>query len=274
MSDTRRTRGALATLLADNTSGDISAQDMRDFLVSSLDPFGPIVAINGATTATINQRHRCVDAGSPADYTLTLPAVSGNDEQLLEVIIDRAMTKFVTLDGNSSETIDGATTRLMWAGETALLQVINGEWKKIAGKNVPMSVTASISSNPTVANSTETKMVLDTFSSGISALFDSGNAKLLVKRAGILFISGQLTLENISAASNNTQIIVKRNGATSNTFNFPYAPSGAYPAPTISQSLAVAAADYLELYAYQVSGVSQNVYPAAAYLGFTELSSW
>ena len=35
MADTRRTLAALQTLLADNTSGDISAQDIRDFLVSA-----------------------------------------------------------------------------------------------------------------------------------------------------------------------------------------------------------------------------------------------
>jgi len=35
MADTIRTRGALQTLLADNAGGDISAQDVRDFLVST-----------------------------------------------------------------------------------------------------------------------------------------------------------------------------------------------------------------------------------------------
>lgn len=35
MPDTVRTRAALAALLADNTAGDISAQDMRDFLAST-----------------------------------------------------------------------------------------------------------------------------------------------------------------------------------------------------------------------------------------------
>ena len=34
MADTKRTRTELATLLADNTSGDISPQDVRDFLES------------------------------------------------------------------------------------------------------------------------------------------------------------------------------------------------------------------------------------------------
>lgn len=35
MVDTVRTRAALQTLLADNTTGDISPQDLRDFLVSA-----------------------------------------------------------------------------------------------------------------------------------------------------------------------------------------------------------------------------------------------
>lgn len=38
MPDTARTRAALQALLADNTSGDISAQDVRDFLVSVMFP--------------------------------------------------------------------------------------------------------------------------------------------------------------------------------------------------------------------------------------------
>lgn len=38
MADTVRTLSALQTLLADNTSGDISAQDIRDFLVSAWTP--------------------------------------------------------------------------------------------------------------------------------------------------------------------------------------------------------------------------------------------
>jgi len=36
MADTPRTRAALQTLLADNNSGEISAQDLRDFLVTAL----------------------------------------------------------------------------------------------------------------------------------------------------------------------------------------------------------------------------------------------
>ena len=38
MADTQRTRAALITLFADNVTGQISAQDLRDFLVTVMEP--------------------------------------------------------------------------------------------------------------------------------------------------------------------------------------------------------------------------------------------
>lgn len=49
MADTARTLAALVALLADNTAGDISAQDLRDFLLSTLSGFGHISVLGGVT---------------------------------------------------------------------------------------------------------------------------------------------------------------------------------------------------------------------------------
>lgn len=49
MADTARTLAALQTLLADNTSGAISPQDLRDFLLSVLSGYGHISLLGGAT---------------------------------------------------------------------------------------------------------------------------------------------------------------------------------------------------------------------------------
>jgi hypothetical protein len=38
MADTQRTRAAILTLLADNVTGQISAQDLRDFVVTAMQP--------------------------------------------------------------------------------------------------------------------------------------------------------------------------------------------------------------------------------------------
>jgi hypothetical protein len=49
MADTPRSVSTLQTLLADNTSGQISPQDLRDFLVSSLGIYGSLYVLDGAT---------------------------------------------------------------------------------------------------------------------------------------------------------------------------------------------------------------------------------
>jgi hypothetical protein len=49
MADTAKDLAALQTLLADNTSGAISPQDLRDFLLSVLSGYGHISVLGGAT---------------------------------------------------------------------------------------------------------------------------------------------------------------------------------------------------------------------------------
>ena len=73
MVDTAKSVSALQSLLADNTVGDISAQDVRDFLVSSLGVYGSITV---------------VDANAPQGTLGTTPA---------------KLTAFVA-DGNSNGT--------------------------------------------------------------------------------------------------------------------------------------------------------------------------
>ena len=49
MTDTARSLTALQTLLADNSAGDISAQDLRDMLVSILGVYGGLYCTAGAS---------------------------------------------------------------------------------------------------------------------------------------------------------------------------------------------------------------------------------
>lgn len=52
MADTSRTLAALQALLADNTSGAISPQDLRDMLLSLASGYGSITVLNGSTAQT------------------------------------------------------------------------------------------------------------------------------------------------------------------------------------------------------------------------------
>lgn len=52
MADTSKTLAALQILLADNTAGDISPQDLRDAILSCLSGYGHISVLAGATNQT------------------------------------------------------------------------------------------------------------------------------------------------------------------------------------------------------------------------------
>jgi len=61
MADVVRTRAEMLTLLADNTTGAISAQDMRDILVSLHGVYGSLYVDSDVVSASIT-------AGSPAKF--------------------------------------------------------------------------------------------------------------------------------------------------------------------------------------------------------------
>lgn len=77
MADTQRTLSALVALLADNTSQDISAQDLRDFLVSALIGRVTTYTASAPTLSTDDcvllldgtSNTVTVDLGDPADFT-------------------------------------------------------------------------------------------------------------------------------------------------------------------------------------------------------------
>lgn len=80
MVDTQRTLSALQTLFADNTSGDISPQDLRDFLVSAEPDRAEMYWSTPAATTTSDTGTYYKAAGtttlqtSPAAVNFTMPA--------------------------------------------------------------------------------------------------------------------------------------------------------------------------------------------------------
>ena len=105
------------------------------------------IEINTATTLTISSHHVISDLSTPADYTVTLPAASGNAGKQISLQMSPTLTKIVTVDGNASEEIDGETSRAMWAGECATLLCDGIGWTKIAGKSIPMKFSVYMSSS-------------------------------------------------------------------------------------------------------------------------------
>jgi hypothetical protein len=52
MADTRRTKAEILALFADNTSGNISPQDLRDFVVTVMGGYASLKTVDGVTAQT------------------------------------------------------------------------------------------------------------------------------------------------------------------------------------------------------------------------------
>ena len=117
MADTIRTLSALQTLLADNTAGDISAQDARDVLVSV---YGGGLNANAQTVTTaditgaVGQLYVCTIAGLTANRNLTLPSASAG-EKVGVYIVDGDDAFTLILKGAASQTINGGSAATEWS---------------------------------------------------------------------------------------------------------------------------------------------------------------
>jgi hypothetical protein len=153
------------------------------------------ITINGATTLTgtaFGRWHVCVDAGTPADYTVLLPPVSGNGGKFIALRMDSSLTKLVTIAGNAlGEKIDGFTSRVLWYNELAVLYCTGSAWIKIAGKSRSMSAACSQLNAQSIPDSTPTKLVLDgtAYTAGISDFLDTGNNWFMPRRTGAYQVS-------------------------------------------------------------------------------------
>ena len=234
-------------------------------------------AITGTATATIGKMHVC--SGTSSNYTVTLPATSGNNGKYIGFRMSNALTKLVTLDGNSSETIDGELTRVMWKDEVAILYCDGANWFKVAGKTIPMACSLRRTTNQTISNNTVTKILLDqTDLDNTGAMANTGNNRIDIRRNGTYSIPGVVVWNSLSA--NTTRLIteIKKSG-TGVGQTEAYGPSGGYPAPAITEVVFnCAAGEYIELHCYQNRGGNESLFGAGSgsstHLTVQELPTW
>lgn len=156
-------------------------------------------SITGTATAVIGRLNVC--SGTSADYTVTLPAVSGNAGRYIGFRMASGLTKLVTLDGNASETIDGALTRVMRAQETALLYCDGTTWTKMAGKTIPFKLVlqrSSVSGDQEFSSTTWTACQTPETMFGDAAMYDSTNHRIKILRNGTYTCSGSFYVAGTS----------------------------------------------------------------------------
>lgn len=138
------------------------------------------ISITTTATATIGRMHVC--SGTTSNYAVTLPAVSGNTGKFIGFRMAPGLTKFVTIDGDGTEEIDGALSRVMWANETCELFCDGSAWTKVAGKSIPFFVEVTRSTTLTTTNGAFIKISLPNVVSDVAGLWDTGNDWITMPR--------------------------------------------------------------------------------------------
>ena len=239
-----------------------------------MDVFGASeLSITGTATATIGRMHLC--SGTSADYTVTLPAASGNAGKLIGFRMAplASLSKLVTLDGNASETIDGATTRIMWASEVAILYCDGSNWFKIAGKSIPMIGHATLLTTVSLPNGVATKVNLAASQIDNTGMMvdASTNERINIKRTGHYIVSTGGGINNTSGPSS-LYLRLYRN-ATNLDAVFCYFVASSYPALSMTIPVNLNSGDSIETYLQHYAGGTATG-GTGTYMRVTEVPVW
>ena len=244
---------------------------------------GTELSLTTTATATLGRMHVC--SGTAADYTVTLPTAASQSGKVIGFRMSSALTRFVTIDGNASETIDGALTRVMWANEVAILRSDGSNWHKIAGKSIPLSAHISRRSADgavSIAHATQTtvplvRSVLD--NSG--RMLDLANSAIICRRSGNYLLSGTLTYGPMpNGNASNLQFLAVANGtAVTPVCIFPAAAINSYPSLIGNVINTLSATDSVVMRTYQAGTNTSaplflNTSDTTCYLRLTEYAPW
>ena len=260
---TQRTKSTLQTNinadLANNTSGSISAQDIRDIVTDITDSTEMgVTTVAGSYTAA--EFATILVNNSAADATITLPSASSASERIYNIKkIHSGETYKVIIDGNSTETIDGATTyNLYMQYESVKIQSDGSNWHILEKNLIPFQAKITRDASQSISHDTITVVNYDNEVFDVGSIADTSSTyRVTIKRAG----KYQIVVYNSLQAFEHKYIAsgLKLNGSTVQKYHFDYSSHGsARPMSTLTITLDLASGDYIEGLVYHNSGVTKS----------------
>lgn len=182
----------------------------------------------------------------------------------------QTLTTLARLDGNGN-LIDGASDRLMWKGEMAILIWDGSNWAKIAGRAIPMLCQISRTSNQTINPTTVTKVLCDqTDQDNTGFMADLANNRMLIARPGDYQVMAYISTTSGAVFGSPNQVRINKGGAYYfNTSSNDSSPQLNHVAPFAVEG------DAVELFTY--SGGGYTLYGDAAQatrIRLVEIPSW
>ena len=211
-------------------------------------------AISGTTVMTsadIGLNHACTCSSA---YQVTLPTPVGSTGKLIGVRVVPSSTNLVTL-ATAAGNIDGLSTRIMWAGESAILESDGTNWVKLAGKSIPMKCSLSQAGAQSINSASFTVLKLDTTrfdNTGLMAVALASN-EITIVRPGAYLVIGSPSLNQAPANSARCISLVLK-GGTSVIEKELSALGGAWPQFHAIDEITFAVADVVSLEFYHAAG--------------------
>lgn len=143
MSGTVRTLSAIDALFSDNTAGDISAQDLRDFLWSSLLETDAQSPTTGNITGAAGKHYELDISGLTANRDFTLPASAAVGSMIAVTITTGDPDYELVLKGAATVTINNGSAATEWSrlfqdNESVLFRASSAtNWNVVADKRIP-----------------------------------------------------------------------------------------------------------------------------------------
>lgn len=143
-----------------DNSTKVASTAYADAAVALVSGAGGYRSITGADSVTSSDYFKTiVCSGTSADYTVTLPTAVGISGKWFHFVGAVALTKIVTIDPNSTERINGITTRAFTSGGGFTIVSDGSNWQ------VQQETPSAISYTPTVTNvSSQPATILVTYS--------------------------------------------------------------------------------------------------------------
>ena len=239
---------------------DASAAAQRTTLDAAQIGVFPTVAKTGNYTATTaDVVIRCDSSGGA--FTITLPAASGNGGRFYIIQKTDSSTNAVTIDGNASETVEGATTYLLYKQNESLLITCDGSNWQTAGNPQDISVLASRTTTQSISDSTSTVIAFnaaDVFDTHAMHDTVTNNSRITIKAAGkYLFFTTFVWEQNI--VFDRLQGFMKNGAADYLSYSIQAGNSAFAIYTTLTAIASMAVNDYVEVEVYQNSGSSLNI---------------
>jgi hypothetical protein len=238
-------------------------------------------ARSGAATLTasdLNTMQVCTVASA---YTLTLPTPVGATGQQIGVRITPASTNLLTL-ATAAGNIDGAATRIMWAGESATLVSDGANWLKIGGKTVPMMASIKQAVIQSIPNNAVTVLGFDgsdVDNTGLMVTLGTTGAQtghMTIKRPGTYSIQCQFGLAGLAGTAVRVIGQVNKNAAALASSEM-YGAAGTFPCIPLSLPKPFVVGDAITASMYQVSGAAVDTAGGGAAtptLAVVEVPTW